>query len=192
MKKPGLKAGYGQQVFDRMSNLEGSFKKATANSKEEIELLKKRISLFEEKLNKIDSNNVIRNGPYQGALGLGLDSLLNPVLNPVLDPGYNTEFNTFQDNINAYDTILPPVGQIKMLIDMYFDKVNPMFPILCPTNTIPKLLESSKTITTPLLLGVIPTNLQLLVLLLFIFRSCCRLSNINWILSLSNYLIITD
>lgn len=75
MKKPGLKAGYGQQVFDRMSNLEGSFKKATANSKEEIELLKKRLSLFEEKLNSIDSNNVIRNGPNQGGLGSGLNSI---------------------------------------------------------------------------------------------------------------------
>lgn len=155
MKKPGLKAGYGQQVFDRMSNLEGSFKKATANSKEEIELLKKRLSLFEEKLNSIDSNNVIRSGPYQGALRSGLNSLLNPVLNPAQSSEYSAEFNTFQASINAYDTMLPSIDQIKMLIDIYFEKVNPMFPILCPTNTIPKLLESSKTTTTPLLLGVI-------------------------------------
>lgn len=78
MKKPGLKAGYGQQVFDRMSNLEGSFKKATANSKEEIELLKKRLSLFEEKLNSIDSNNVIRNGPNQGGVRIRTEFVAEP------------------------------------------------------------------------------------------------------------------
>ena len=153
MKKPGLKAGYGQQVFDRLSNLETSFKKATANSKDEIEILKKRISLFEEKLNVIDSNNVIRNEPYQG--GLSLDESHNPQQIQATTSEYSTNFDTFQDGINTLDTMLPSIHQIKTLIDIYFEKVNPIFPILCSTNTMPKLLESSTTTATPLLLGVI-------------------------------------
>lgn len=157
MKKPGLKAGYGQQVFNRLSNLEGSLQKTTATSREEIDLLKKRMALFEEKLNSICSNNIIRNVRSKEATDLV--ALPNPTLNPVLESGYSPHFNTLHD-MNTIDPMLPPIGQIKMLIDIHFQKVNPTFLILCPTTTIPKLLESSVTVATPLLLGVILCSLR--------------------------------
>lgn len=167
MKKPGLKAGYGQQVFDRLSNLEGSFKKATAHSKDEIDTLKKRISLFEEKISGIDFLNIARNGSCESAQDIDVlrqNSVLNLVLNPILNPGptltYSTDFNTVKDDTNIQGTMLPSESQIRMLIDIYFESVNPIFPILCPTNTIPKLLEQSRDGSKPLLLGVILCSLR--------------------------------
>ncbi|KRZ98395.1 uncharacterized protein AC631_05847, partial [Debaryomyces fabryi] len=159
MKKPGLKAGYGQQVFDRLSNLEGSFKMATAHSKNEIETLKKRISLFEDKLRSIDHHNIVRNGSCEGALGLDA-SRQNSVLNPEPTPTYETGFNAIQDYKSVQGSMLPPENQIIMLINIYFENVSPIFPILCPTNMVPKLLEHSRDTTEPLLLGVILCSLR--------------------------------
>lgn len=141
MKKPGLKSGYGQQVFERIERLD----KFIEDSKEEYESETRRLSQhlkdLEEKINLMQeqSNSMSVGASSSSREDVSTKITIGELTNPVRD--------------------FPEPFMLERIVEVYFDSINPLFPVLHPVLDRQTLLADLSP-SNVLLLGVIISSIN--------------------------------
>ncbi|EGV63903.1 hypothetical protein CANTEDRAFT_130275 [Yamadazyma tenuis ATCC 10573] len=166
MKKPGLRSGYGQQVFERIEELDNFLE-------EKFDTLEKRYTGP-----SVATSSTIRPIPLNFQ-STGTDPMNLSTTNPTITPNSalisagpgpmftrNNSSNNYTPNTNSAISppedidSLPPLDKIEVLVELYFELVNPVFPILHPTLDRPRILKTIDT-SNFLLLGVLVSTVKL-------------------------------
>ena len=165
-RKPGIKPGYGQHVLDKLENIETTLQTETSTTKNEMDLFKQKILELEQKIVALESSKKLTSFPTQNIVPnkdeLSIENKSNDNESTQIT---NTSVKDGITNVGSIENLtesknIPPVNQIEKLIELFFDKVHPIFPILHPGSTIPKLLTSMQTSPGPQLYGVILCSLR--------------------------------
>lgn len=142
MKKPGLKSGYGQQVFERIQKLD----KIIIDSKMEYETENKRLTQqlkdLEQKLQLIQQQN---------------SSYLSDQDSSSSSEDITTKISIGQITNPASD--FPEPYKLERIVDIYFEYINALFPVLHPVLDREKLVIDLSS-SNVLLLGVIISSLR--------------------------------
>ncbi|KAG7795049.1 hypothetical protein KL929_004514 [Ogataea haglerorum] len=136
VKKPGLKPGYGKELLKRLSSLE-----------EESQTFRKKFKLIEAALGSLQAGKST-NPVGQNLVNLMSSEALQASVTSV-DAGLTQPQTSMtsemerkcenMENIRLLNSGLPRPGTLKQLVDIFFAKVFPSFPVIHP-------LETRKTI----------------------------------------------
>ncbi|WEJ96477.1 hypothetical protein PSN45_004016 [Yamadazyma tenuis] len=187
MKKPGLRSGYGQQVFERIEELDKFVEESKTLHQLENVQLKEKLKFLEEKFDTLEkrytgpsvaTSSTIRPIPLNFQ-STGTDPMNLSTTNPTITPNSalisagpgpmftrNNSSNNYTPNTNSAISppedidSLPPLDKIEVLVELYFELVNPVFPILHPTLDRPRILKTIDT-SNFLLLGVLVSTVKL-------------------------------
>lgn len=167
VRKPGIKPGYGQHVLDKLESMETTLHTESSRSRNEMDLVNQKLLELEAKIVTLESSKYfidtfspqnIHSGKEElpGGNGSSKKSLVQIT---------NVSTKEIATNIKGANTVLdsgdfPTASQVEKLIEIFFDKIHPIIPILHPVSTIPKLLASVKTSPEPQLYGVILCSLR--------------------------------
>lgn len=161
-RKPGIKPGYGQHVLDKLENIETTLRTESSTTRNEMNLFKQKILELEQKIVTLESKKDFtdtfgtqRIGSNKERLSNGNDSTDNESVRITNAPGKEGIADVKNANTFVDPRSFPTVEQTEKLIEIFFDKVHPIFPILYPVSTIPKLLASMTGSPEPQLYGVI-------------------------------------
>ncbi|KAG7840223.1 hypothetical protein KL942_003022 [Ogataea angusta] len=133
VKKPGLKPGYGKELLKRLSSLE-----------EESQTFHKKFKLIEAALGSLQGGKST-NYVGQGQVNLMGSESLQPSVTSVdaslsqSQTAMTSEMERKREymdrNIRLLNSGLPNPGTLKQLVDIFFAKVFPSFPIIHPLET---------------------------------------------------------
>lgn len=198
MKKPGLKSGYGQQVFEKIQELDLLLEQNKSQRNTEADSLREKLRVLEDKFSVLERRYSAPGGSGPGALGpTGLGpTVLGPTgLGPTglgtgslgAGPGPGSTPLAFHDlspmhpppplaasiltaptaaptatSTTAPTTAPVPSPQIPQnlpqIIDIYFECIHPLFPILHPVaeSKILRTLDANN----PVFLAVLATTIR--------------------------------
>lgn len=166
-RKPGIKPGYGQHVLDKLENIETTLQTETSTTRGEMDLFKQKILELEQKIVSLESNKEFTDtfraqnmASNKEKLSIGNNSNDNESTQITNAPIKEGITNVESINSLVESRLIPTADQIEKLIELFFDKIHPIFPILHPGSTIPKLLTSSRVSPEPHLYGVILCSLR--------------------------------
>lgn len=166
VRKSGIKPGYRQHVLDKLENIETSLDTESSRSRNEMDLVNKKLLELENKIRALESSKSFTDTLSPQNIDSDKEELPGEI--------YSTSDNSVQittssikeiTNIKDDNTVFeskdfPTIDQIEKLIEIFFDKIHPIIPILHPVSTIPKLLACTITSPIPLLYGVILCSLR--------------------------------
>lgn len=148
MKKPGIKAGYGKHVLERLNELEYEIREDRLESEKKIEHMKLCLKLLENRLSSFESGKHMQHANENMSTSFAEDAIPKET-SPI--HGNRCILNLEND--------LPDIVTVKHLIHVYFEKCHPLFPILHPETTKMQLLNNV-SISNKVLLGVLVNSLK--------------------------------
>lgn len=170
MKKPGLRAGYGQQVFERILELDRFIEENKSKHELENILLKEKLKSLEDKFESLEKKYAKLPVTPGHINNLELELMTsNPFARPspkhidkpasIVSPVVSTD-KTAASAVTVPDMEdIPAPDKCEILVQLYFEYVNPLFPILHPQLDRNRLLDNL-TASNTLLLGVLISVLE--------------------------------